>query len=638
MSEFNMGSGAKAGDAPPVGGSDVKFDDNLSESLQDNDKARKWARGRFHEMKEARRPWEDSWTRAYKYYRSWPEPKNQDWKATLFVPLTFQAVETILPRVVQGLFSIRPSFVALPTPDMATLAGGPQAAVALAEKARLVEQVLDEQLENQIKLRKIAQTVWFRECLIYGSAPGIITWDVLLNRPRFQALDIMDWWCDPQAEDVSTAQYACHRVRITVDELRKRAKAGIYDADAVKKVKPKTDAETPAQERLKEVGLGAEDNSYRADGRMVELIEFWRRDRVMTFDIDFNATLRNTRNEMFDDKCLPYVLARYTPIPHELYGMGIPELGESLQLEMNDTRNLRIDGVKMSMCGMAAVPFDWDDEQNKVCPGAMFKLADPSSVKWISPPDVSQGGLMEEDRIRKDWDQTFGTYDYTRGSAARANETATGINIIVQEGNVRYGMTVSILEDTVRELIEKLYLLDQLWLQPPMLVRMADENGVRFQSISEDTFDGTYDISIVTSSTLGNKDIQRMQVRDLVQTILQTPEFMRMTDWYPLYKQFLSKWEMRDAAGVIKSQDVLAQEDAHAQWMQQAIPFLQTLAQQGIPEAQQLLATLEQAPPPSSSGGPPAAPPSVGGGPGPQAQPGRLPPPTPPLGGGVEAA
>lgn len=589
--------------------SEVRFSDDLEQRLADNAFAKKWVELRFQQMDAYRKPFVRTWEKSYKYYRSIAEPKQARWKARLFVPRIYETIHTILPRLLQGIFAQRPPFAVEPVPDTTSFMFEEEQ-LRVNRRAQEVELVLNAQIENQIRLRELCEREWILSTLIYGNAPAILTWDEGLKQPRLEVIDLWDFWCDPRAKDMRDAQDACHHIRVPIDLVRQRADQGIYDAQAVEKIKPDGETSWPAMDRLRSLNITS--NEPGGDDRIVTLREYWRRSRVITTVQATGDVLRNVPNRLFAQEALPYLLMKYVPVPGELYAMGIPEILENLQLELNENRNLWLDNKKLAMCRMFAVTHEVDTETLVAAPGAVFKVSDPQGgIRPIEIPDLGPSMGDAEAYITADIDRTMGIYDYTRGKAAKANETARGIQLIQSEANQRFAYNLSLIESTIRELGRKLILMNQNLLPLPTYVRQRDENGTRFLPVSEDAFEGTYDVTPVMSSTLGNKDVARTQLTELIALIKQVPEFDMATDYRRLYGYLLQKYEIRDVAGIIKSEERIAAEQ------QQAMMAQLQQQQEAVQQASPAVSSRRAASPGPGLPGPPPGPPAALPGPAP---------------------
>ena len=535
----------------------LEFKDDLAEKLADDEFALKWVRHRHSQMKKFRETYEDGWKEDYKQYMSYLDPRKQDWQSRGFIPRTFDIVETILPRLVAGMFSTDPFFALRPKDERQ------------AETMKLRTQVLQEQTENSLKLQRKSQEHWFRNALIFGTSPSMVSWDHQRRNVSFKIIDVMDWWCDPHATSMDDARDACHRVRVSVDDIKAKARAGVYPLfteESIKKLQGAKPTDFPSFERQQLTGKGG-DVYEKADDRLVTLLEYWTPYRVITCDESGQLLLRNVPNVLYMGRGMPYVLLRNHHLPEELYGMSVPTVVRNLQDQLNDIHNLAFDSRLMAMSKMFAAPRDLDLETVAIFPGAVFQMADPSLFRVIDIPDVGPSSDIAEKQISSDIDRTVGVFDASRGQRGPANETATGLQLITQEANQRFAMLLSVYSQPVLDVMRKTDTLNQIWFQLPAMVRVREDQETTFIPMSEGDYDGEVDVVIASASTLGNKDVQRMQFKDLVTTCAQVPQLDQRINWDEMTKELIDKYEIPNGQRLRKSPEQMQMEQLQAQQM-----------------------------------------------------------------------
>jgi hypothetical protein len=168
-------------------------------------------------------------------------------------------------------------------------------------------------------------------------------------------------------------------------------------------------------------------------------------------------------------------MARYIPIQHELYGVGIPEVSESLQEELNTVRNQRMDNVNLIINRMFVVNkyADVDFDSLVSFPGNVILSNDVEAIKPLDTRDITKSAYEEEDIIKRDIDNATGEWEYSRGATPPRRETATGIVRLQQASNIRFDTIVKMLEFSVLRNIAKMF----IWLDYQFL-DAADFKGI----------------------------------------------------------------------------------------------------------------------------------------------------------------
>ena len=271
------------------------------------------------------------------------------------------------------------------------------------------------------------------------------------------------------------------------------------------------------KKRLTDVGI-LDEYGYDASRKVVEVLEYWDRDKI--FVIGAKNTVLKEEDNPFGG-ILPFIMARYIPVQHELYGIGIPEVAESLQEELNDVRNQRMDNVNLIINRMwiANKYADIDFDSLISYPGNVILSNDVDALKPLDTRDVTKSAYMEEEIIKHDMDMATGEYGPGRGEPAQRRETATGIVRLQQASNIRFDTIVKMLEFTVLRSIAKVFLwLDYHFLSPADFAKIVGEeefikyNGKMFYQ--EDITDilKLYHFQPMGSSTTAIKEVRIQQI------------------------------------------------------------------------------------------------------------------------------
>jgi len=500
---------------------------------------------RFEKAAKFRRPHEEKWLRWYKLYRSYTEKREVG--ANLFIPYTFSIVESVQPRLVTTLFASRPYIGVLPLrPDMVT-------------QARNMENLLDYQLIQRINIVEVASQ-WIKEALIYGTSIIKVGWrfetkktrttaplrtilgvpvgskvveqeTVVYDDPKIEHIDLWDFYVDPEATSIDDAEYCIHRIYRTKEHLKKLADAGIYkNIDKVEIRANIINADLGAEERRAAVGLGTVGQTDR-----IELIEYWEDDRIITV-ANRAVVIRNEPNPFWHGR-KPFVRLVDQPVPHEFYGIGEIEPIEYLQLELNDTRNQRMDNVNLVLNRMWKVlrSADIDPAQLVSRPGGFVEVDDMNDIEPLEFIDVTSSSYKEEEEIKRDIDRTTGVYDYARGETTDRRETATTASILSSAANERFKLKIQLMEDMgLRRLGSLLVQLNQQFIDKERVIRILGPDGMFFNTIGPDDIKGQFDVMAIGSTVepVVNRDARLNQLTQLYANLqgspyINHPEFIK---------------------------------------------------------------------------------------------------------------
>ncbi len=155
---------------------------------------------RFRELKDARSEKEDIWMDCVRAYLSefsavWDERRNQEGRSTRFMPLSFDAVETLTANI-----------SSITTPDDRWIHPEPAISGALKyddESSEEIRALLLQQLGKMGFRRQYLQLL--KQCAITGSCPYLVGWrkDMAVDYPAYQQ-GMAEWQIDNQ---VAWARY-----------------------------------------------------------------------------------------------------------------------------------------------------------------------------------------------------------------------------------------------------------------------------------------------------------------------------------------------------------------------------------------------------------------------------------------------
>jgi len=499
--------------------------------------------GKFSHALTWRQPYKEKWDRFYKMYRSSLDETNYPWQSNLWIPYSFSTVETVAPRMVAN----KPQIDIMPREE------------GDVEYAKIMSQLIDfqwDQMEMQVKLPDIVKSI-----LMYGTAIVKVGWledkeekevkelvdesfpelgeiDVKqevtnYDGPVVELVDLYDFFVDPAAIDIESARWVIHRTQKTTEELELLQKQGIYkNIDLIKDTKEgnsQGNNEDKAQ-RYSTIGVSIPVEYADEDEKAnkVEILEYWEDNKVVT--IANRAIVIREAENPFNHGNKPFVRIVDQSIPHEFYGMGELEPIESLQYELNNRRNQRMDNVTLALNRMWKVKngANVDEDELVSDAGGVIHTDDINGIEPVLMPDVTGSSYQEETLIKGDIQQTTGVSDFTRGvgSDALANETATGISLIQEAGSARFRLKIQNLEEMgIKPIGQMMVSMNEQFIDEEKVIRIVGPEGATFESIKPEDLKGNFDVMVQAGSTLPvNEAVRRKQVMDMFQIFAGDPE------------------------------------------------------------------------------------------------------------------
>lgn len=474
------------------------------------------------DLYDATRHWRDAqetrWKRFYKLYRNYRDISDSPYKSNIFVPYIFSKVETVVPKMLGTMFNTRPIISVQPRK-------GSSEDLSLLLETLLEYQLDEDQLEFFSKILE-----FFKECAIYGSSfakiiPKFNDDDLAsFNYIDIEPIDLFHVFPDYRAKSIRRMKYVIQLSYIDYDELESMYRAGFYQnvPELLGMLEAINTVDEYKKKRLSSVGI-LDEYAFDANRQIVEVLEYWDRENIYTIGAR-RQVLKKEKNPF--GGLLPFIMARYVPVQHELYGIGIPEIAESLQTELNDVRNQRMDNVNLIINRMfvANKYADIDFDSLISYPGNVILTNDVNAIVPIATPDVTQSAYREEEIIKGDIDSATGEYPYDAGQPPIRRETATGIVKLQQASNVRFDTVVKMLEFTVLRNIAKMFLwLDYNFMEPEEFARIvgvdeyAARDGDAFyrQDITEVL--KQYNFQPMGSSTTAVKEVRIQQMMQAYQ-------------------------------------------------------------------------------------------------------------------------
>lgn len=480
-----------------------------------------------------REPLKQKWDNYYDLYRGVLDAKTKAaWQAQIFVPYVFSTIETIVPRIVAG----RPKINVVPREEGDN------------DYARVQGHLLDyfwDQMKMDEQLPDIV-----RQMLIYGTSIVKLIWNKRIeeveeeipndpnfpelgqesvkvekeveNHPVVEMVDLYDFFWDPKGYDIDTCAWVAHRTYRSFDYLMKMQKQGLYkNIPLLEK-----DKNTPFMGETDKNSRNINTNDPQAISGSsdkeanIELIEYWEDDRVVTV-ANRKVVIRDEENPFAHGK-KPFVRFVDQSLPKEFCGVGEVEPIETLQKELNDMRNQRMDNASLILNRMWLVLNGANVDENELVSdvGGIIHTDKLEGVQPIYSPEIPNSSYREETLIKADIQQATGVTDYTKGMAseALANETATGISMMQEAGNSRLKLKMMNIEAGIREIGKLTISLSKQFITDDMAIRILGDNEPQWLLVKPEELKDNFDLIVEAGPRLVENDaIAKRQALELFQ-------------------------------------------------------------------------------------------------------------------------
>jgi len=457
---------------------------------------------------ELRSKWED-WDNLF---LSVPSPKKYDWMSNLFIPETHKAVMTLLSRLVNNTNAVDPNFDVVPSNSSVSnlirsqtyrgnffiqyvffclqlLIRGTSVAKISWKKdtrtkftlekvmERFKEKIIDELTQQQTEVTK-------QKITGYTKKPKEI---IRYDGPVFENIDLFDFYPAEQSVNISDGARVFRSVK-TIDEFTKGTNYINKD-----KVIGTSFPENEDFTHSRLTNLGISSPSYEASSTLkekakdlseyVELLECetpWFNPKTEKME-NWLFTVAN-REILVRDEAFPYwntdtmyLKGVWLPMMGEFYGIGIPELSECLQEELNDKRNQRIDNLNQIL--QPIFMYEEGSIDPKVMniferkPGGRLRLRPGgiNATKWDECPDVTAGAMVECQVLENNIEEVTGAVKAIQPASTGQDihRTSSGLMLLQSMANERIKLNLNFLEKMVLEpMWEKYFDLNLQLLTP----------------------------------------------------------------------------------------------------------------------------------------------------------------------------
>jgi hypothetical protein len=441
----------------------------------------------FFPAERVHRSYRDKWNRFYELYsnytdsrksngmpRDWDPPARENWAARgfgaeLFIPLAFSTVETVLPRAI----SQRPRMLVTPRP----LPNSPYIDPALldrldenADNHRLILDAQQDKINYELVLQDVAKngfiyglgvqkTYWKQtQRIVRRPEPHVLYgWqvpcigehrEVTFNDNFAEAVDPFDFFWDPFADSVETANYVVHRLwrntRYVMDMLQSGAWGNGLQLSE-EDVRSSMNGARYTESQQRRLTADGQQGDYSVKD-LHEVWEFHDGDRVITV-LNREIPVQDARNPAWHGE-IPFQVFRPTKIPGRMVGKGEIEPIVDLQEEINTMRSMRLDANTLSILRSYFYQEGTLDPQDFVLGNGVLipTMGDPNDV--IVPVPIAPlpaGHAEDEDRVKGDVDRTSGINDQVAGGDALSS-TATGAQLVEAAAGARIRLKSQRLE------------------------------------------------------------------------------------------------------------------------------------------------------------------------------------------------
>ena len=349
--------------------------------------------------------------------------------------------------------------------------------------------------------------------------------------PWIENIPVSSFYIEPGARSVREANFVGHRVRRTMDYLRRMEREGIYHN--VEDVIPYAEGDSEYSELTgmselegEYAGLNKELIPTPSDGREYKWVwECW-----VKLDIDGDGLLEPLLITFTDDVLLrveenPFdhgeaPFETIVPIVdcHRLYGISITDMVVEFQRMKTSLYRNVFDNVAFSVNNFYLVARNSGTDIGaliNIKPGAVVFTEDVNqSVREMKPETLSPALFNLFEYLDTCKENRSGITRYSQGlDSSSLNSTATGVSAIMTASQQRIELIARLLAETgVKYAFRKMISLNQQFITDKMVLRLFNKP----LEITPDKLDGSFDLMVNVGIGAGLKELQQSQMLNLL--------------------------------------------------------------------------------------------------------------------------
>lgn len=518
------------------------------------------------------RPYFERAKRFYKLYRIGSSTPKDKWPLVNRVlgRDTFSFIEDSTALLVRTLFAHEPFLSIIPRKRIASIELGKRIETALAHVISFPD---TEFFPEYVDFTKTG--------CIYGTSHLMVTPHFILrgegkrtcDRLQIDSRDFWDVLPEPYAKrSTRTAWKFLRDSSVYPEELIASEKDGTYKnvtKDGIFDIPNKSNASDYDiawhKTLLREIGL--EDYIPTAQ-EQIEILHFLQDGHIVTIANRIKI-IRDSRKEKkpypFDDPTVSY---NYVTVPHEYFGMGIPEILEILQEDKNLIRSQRRENVdvilnKILKIRMGGIAEEYMDAYRSYA-GAKWPVDRMDDVEQMDMTDVTQSSVEEIKQSRWEMEDALSFWGYARGMTPTHREQPTTVQTLQQASFNRPDLSVKITEfSTLRQFAKKVLLLMHEYMSSGQFNDLVEEDedwGKKFKALSKDDLMYLYPCQPVGSTVTHIKEIRQQQFQAAfaaIAPLIENPQLMAnniepfTVNLYRAYKTFYDELPIKNVDEIL---------------------------------------------------------------------------------------
>lgn len=457
------GLGSNPGEAVPFTETDLKkvinkMEDELSESLGEHqercDRLDQWQRAYDGEPHESKKNF------------PWPNAAN------LVVPLIGITTDSIVARIVNTIFSVEPFWTIRPLrKEVDQIAKPCELYMDWSRKSeynlyRAVRPFTIEVVKFGWGWLKFGWEIFSTRDFVTGADAQVQEREEIVRRPNVYHILNQDMITQAGVEDEEQAEWVCHRIRLTDNQVRMRIHDHIYELNE-DQIDQKEDIH-----KVHESLRSSSNQSTTPKEKLNTFYEFcgdypWGPEKLPT---PMLLTLHRPSHKIVRAIFNPYGFrmykkAKFIEREGRLEGFGIAKRLHYLQHELSTIHNQQVDNATVANTRFFLGKKGSVRQDTRIWPGRFIPVNNTETdIKAMQLGDVYPSMRALEMSALSYAERASGVSDYQLGresNVAGSGATATGTLALIQEGNRRFDLNIRDIRDVLSEVGRRVLELNQ---------------------------------------------------------------------------------------------------------------------------------------------------------------------------------
>lgn len=410
----------------------------------------------------------------------------------------------------------------------------------LSQEPNISIEAYDEYTSTEITIdtetgEEIATTV-----LMYKNIRGYIR-KVTYSGPWIENIPITSFYIEAGARTIKEANFVGHRVKRSMDYLRRMERDGIYHN--VDLIVPKAEGDEP--DNLKYSSIENEDETADESAYIQETPgreKVWVWECWVRIDIDGDGLLENLLVTIVDNTLLrveenpfdhgeaPFEVLVPIIDTHKFYGISLTSLIVEFQrLKTALFRNI-FDNIAFAVNAWYLVGRNTNIDMNalrSVGPGDAILTDDIANVRRMEPTGVPNYLVGLAQMLEEMKQQRSGLPRIAQGlTPTTLSASATAISAQMNAGQQRIELIARIMAETgCKRLFRKMISLNQQFIEKDFVIRVLDKE----YQITPENLSGTFDLIVNVGVGSGARELQQQQLIQLLNIMPQLAQFGLIT-------------------------------------------------------------------------------------------------------------